>query len=303
MIKQLLTYLFIAFVSITNAQHIEIISSNLSDSISIGKEYTLKLKVSNIINQNYSILDSAFYNKTEAKFNFLYIDSIKGDNTQDIHVNTFDTGYVVIGPFGIVTAKNDTLFTSPLLKYVKYPKINPAKGFKQSLPNVNFELTTKDEIVLFTISYWWIFVFLILIPALVLWAYFISKKRKAIQPEPELPKVSLRDEYLNLLDDINSKQLWQEGKIKQYHTEVTFAIRSYISQRYRIKALEKTSTQIASALRTELFDDELKQKMNFLLTLSDMVKFAKGKPSDEENERIIDIAKEFITLTHKDKEM
>ncbi len=298
--KLVFTYLYVFLSGVLFSQSININENNINDSIPIGKSILLNVTLKGIDSSKIQLLDSTYYKKNGVKFNLILAEK-SSENELKIYVNSFDTGYVVLGPFGVVTQGNDTIFSNPILRYVNYPKIDLNKSHKINLDNVRLSLNKTEQILLFIVNYWWIwsaFIFLVLS----VYAYVQKKKRKTNTEEISLPKLSLKEEYLNLLNEINSKELWQKGEIKNYHTEVTFAIRSYISKRYKIKALEKTSSQIASALKAEIYNEELKQKMTFLLNLSDLVKFAKSKPSPEENERIIEIAKEFIIQTDKTTE-
>lgn len=296
----MLTYLIFLLSSYTISQEISLSEKSLNDSLLIGKIYLIKSNVEGIDVSKNHLLDTGYYRKVDNKFRFIRAERTVKDSV-NFFFQTFDTGYVVIGPFGIINESKDTIFSKPLLRYVKYAKISVDKGYKKDLPYTKIELKTGDKIALFFLSYWWIFALLIAVTFALI--YYLKQQNKPKEVKIEAPKISLTEEYLSLLDNITAKQLWQQGKIKEYHTEVTFTIRSYISKRYKIKALEKTSTQISSALKAQLYDDELKQKMTFLLNLSDMVKFAKQKPSPEENEQIIQIAKEFIHQTKKeDKE-
>jgi hypothetical protein len=44
------------------------------------------------------------------------------------------------------------------------------------------------------------------------------------------------------------KKLWQEGKIKQFYTELTEIIRTYLEGRYEVNAMEMVSTTFRGTL-------------------------------------------------------
>ncbi len=95
---------------------------------------------------------------------------------------------------------------------------------------------------------------------------------------------------------LKHKKLWQQGKIKEYHSAVSTILRYYIEGRYNIGAPEMTTPEIVSALKATLTAREL-DTLQDVLSLSDLVKFAKWAPEAEQNEEMHDIAYNFIEQT------
>ncbi|MEN8826993.1 MAG: hypothetical protein ABF264_01335 [Flavobacteriales bacterium] len=60
---------------------------------------------------------------------------------------------------------------------------------------------------------------------------------------------------------------------------------------------EKTSSEILHSLRFVEMGEENKQNLKKLLILSDLVKFAKEKPTSEENESVLNDAYKFVETT------
>lgn len=116
---------------------------------------------------------------------------------------------------------------------------------------------------------------------------------------------------LRTLERIRCEKLWQNNKEKQFYTEVTDAIRLYIDGRYHIPTLERTSQEIFESLealdQVELPSGEFAE-LKELFEVADLVKFAKYKASEGENERAIPVAVRFVNATfvqdlEKDKEV
>jgi len=75
-------------------------------------------------------------------------------------------------------------------------------------------------------------------------------------------------------------------------------IRRYMERRYNIPAMEMTSYEILDSWKhSERPDDDLSAKLNRLLNLADLVKFAKEKPIASDNEENLDRAYEFVKKT------
>jgi hypothetical protein len=126
-------------------------------------------------------------------------------------------------------------------------------------------------------------------------------RRKQQKPVFQLrPKVKLKpwENALIELEKLRVKKLWQGGKVKDYHSELTEILRRYIEERYMIMALEKTSAEILFDIRAKaLMPEGTVLMLEEILTMADMVKFAKMQPLPDENERSIQLAVNFINLT------
>ena len=99
---------------------------------------------------------------------------------------------------------------------------------------------------------------------------------------------------------MSEKKLWQNGRDKQYHTELTDILRQYIEQRFEVPAMEKTSDEILDELY-ELAETQKASLANLkqILSIADLVKFAKYQPLADENQLSFMNAKMFVEQTKK----
>lgn len=104
---------------------------------------------------------------------------------------------------------------------------------------------------------------------------------------------------MNQLQELKSKELWQKGDIKTYQSELTYIIRSYLENRYKINALENTTNQIVQDLKKLNLTDELRGELQKILQVADLVKFAKAEPTGDVHEKFMNKATEFIKATKK----
>jgi len=103
---------------------------------------------------------------------------------------------------------------------------------------------------------------------------------------------------LNQLDKIKQAKPWQQGRSKEYHTDLTDVIREYIERVFLIKSMEMTSEEILDQLNILRKEEKsayigLKQ----ILQLADLVKFAKWNPTPDEHELSLRNAYLFVNLT------
>ncbi|WP_133577904.1 BatD family protein [Pedobacter metabolipauper] len=128
--------------------------------------------------------------------------------------------------------------------------------------------------------------------------YYYKKIRKA-KPVPQKVKeiVPPHVEALDKLNQLRSKKLLEQDEVKLYHIELTDIIREYLEKRYGIMALEQTSEEIFAALKQSAIGKEERGMLKQMLTLADLVKFAKAKPDLAENEQSMIYALNFVSKT------
>ncbi|HNY02001.1 MAG TPA: hypothetical protein PKG48_05415 [Bacteroidales bacterium] len=137
--------------------------------------------------------------------------------------------------------------------------------------------------------------------ALIAGGIWYWRRRRKHEPILVLkPKVVLPPHVAALqdLEKLRVKKLWQAGRIKEYHTELTEILRLYIEDRFDVPALEQTTFEIKDSLRNrEGCAVTSLEKLGSLLTLADMVKFAKVQPLAMENEQSLQDGIDFIHET------
>ena len=120
---------------------------------------------------------------------------------------------------------------------------------------------------------------------------------QVIEEGPKLPPHILAFKELKT---IREQKLWQQGRFKEYYTEVTDILRRYITARYDEPTMEKTSSEILEILRNvEPGNKEVNDLLKQILHLSDFVKFAKLRPLPDENELTMFNANLFVDWTKR----
>jgi hypothetical protein len=128
--------------------------------------------------------------------------------------------------------------------------------------------------------------------------YLRRRKKHKGEFTPEKPEDPAHVIALRELDRLREEKLWQRSEFKPYYTRLTDTIRRYMERRYNIPAMEMTSYEILDTWKKgEGPDEDLSGKLNRLLNLADLVKFAKEKPLASDNEENLDRAYEFVKKT------
>ncbi|MCW8996874.1 MAG: hypothetical protein OQK77_13755, partial [Psychromonas sp.] len=92
-------------------------------------------------------------------------------------------------------------------------------------------------------------------------------------------------------------QLWQKGKVKEYHSNITGIIRGYFEERFNLPALELTTAEQMQQLRNVSAAGNILETTNQFLNNADLVKFAKFNPLPSVNDEMMKQAKDIVTKT------
>jgi len=228
------------------------------------------------------------------------IDSQQTENqliqTQIVTLTVFDSGYYVIPPFQFkakLPSSNttDSIATEPFMVAVYSIEIDTTQAIKAIKEPLGVPMTWQEL--------WLYYVIGALTILVIVLGYLWMKKKNTI---PEAPKRRIinrppHEIALKKLNQLSARKLWQKGEIKAYYTQLTEIIREYIEYRYIIPALESTSDEILREISSLLPSEPIQEVLSELLREADMVKFAKGKPLPDVNERCMKMALEFVNET------
>ncbi len=231
------------------------------------------------------------------------IDTLQLENnvqqiTHDYLLTSFDTGYIYIPPFevGIVEeGYNSTITTDSAKLYITYPIVDMEKGIFDIKPPADLPFKLSEWLPYFKILAIVFFVLLLIIGAL-LFYFLVYRKKKQQEEIPEDTRpIDIRT--LDALAELKQKQLWQDGRIKMYYSELTDIIRHYLDERFGMHTMESTSSEILSSLNSQPVTMENKALLQYIFERADMAKFAKGQPLPNENNKSWNDAVQFVQRT------
>lgn len=249
--------------------------------------------------------DSAQYLLELDTFHPLQVDTVQHEGglvtlAEDVTVFAFDSATLYIPGFEFVCQSGDTLRTNDLALQVIVPfenvEVDPQKF-------VGLKSVQDPEFVL--MDYIWYFLLPLIILALIAaawfgWEYYRHHKKDAPVVVPKAKPLPAHVVAMQALDTLAQKKLWQNGQNKQFHTELTDILRQYIEQRFSVPAMEKTTDEILDELY-ELAESQKASLQNLkqILTMADLVKFAKYQPFADENQLSFMNSKMFVEQTKK----
>lgn len=147
-------------------------------------------------------------------------------------------------------------------------------------------------VVAFLKKYWW----LIALAVLLVVAIIVIKNKRKINQEP-IKELSLKEATLIAIESLEKQKLWEKDKLKEHFIELSLILRLYLSKRYNVTLLDKTTYEARLLLNQTEINPEIIQSITKILSESDMVKFAKSKPELVEILSVSTLAKQIVAET------
>ena len=304
--------LFFLLFKISIGQKINISAALDSTKIRIGEQVKLDLYVSYSAKQNnlkiqWPNIADTITDKIEV-ISVSVIDTTSPDKSnpdiiqqhQQITISAYDSGYFAIPGFKFFINNDSTnafYSQSLFLEVHTVPtdsSITKTKDIKPPFAEAfNWKWYSK--------YFYWGFSLLVIIILIVLITIYFTKKNKIVVLKSEKPKIPAHIIALQTLEKIKNEQIWKEEKTKEYYSSISDTIRLYIEERFKVNALESTTAEIMKAFRSQVVDKESKDKLQQLLMLSDLVKFAKQFPIISEHTFTLQNAFDFVNETKREE--
>ena len=304
--------LFFLLFKLSIGQKINISAALDSTKIRIGEQVKLDLYVSYSAKQNnlkiqWPNIADTITDKIEV-ISVSVIDTTSPDKSnpdiiqqhQQITISAYDSGYFAIPGFKFFINNDSTnafYSQSLFLEVHTVPtdsSITKTKDIKPPFAEAfNWKWYSK--------YFYWGFSFLVIIIVIILITIYFTKKNKIVVLKSEKPKIPAHIIALQSLEKIKNEQIWKEEKTKEYYSSISDTIRLYIEERFKVNALESTTAEIMKAFRSQVVDKESKDKLQQLLMLSDLVKFAKQFPIISEHTFTLQNAFDFVNETKREE--
>jgi hypothetical protein len=205
----------------------------------------------------------------------------------------FDTGNVFIPPVAFSYRNRlDTLqriaYSNPISLSIVGIPFDPKGDIKDIKPPLDAPWKLEDFLP-------YLIALLVLVLALLGYYYYRRrKKRRELGYIPVRPAIPPGQAALMALRVLEDKHLWQQGKPKQYYSEVTEIVRRFLEDQYGLLALESTSDEILAQLLKLPEAQALLRDFRSFFTTADLVKFAKYLPPPEEHDTELRWAYEIV---------
>jgi len=199
----------------------------------------------------------------------------------DVLITSFDSALYLLPPFHVIDGL-DTISSNQIALKVSTVPVNADN------PEEFFDIKeTWNPPFVLADYYPLIYGVLLALFLICVLGYVIQRMRKRkstdLSDAPEL-KLPPHEVALTELNSIKQQKLWQQGRNKEYYTQLTDTLRKYLVRRFGVDAMEMTSGEILDIMKKVSEADSAYKNLEQVLHLSDLVKFAKFKPLPDEND-------------------
>ena len=251
------------------------------NQILIGEPVHLQLEASipQGTNAGWFAIDSIPHFDVVSKTN---IDTLVAEQVgrfrQTVTVTSFDSGSWTIPPMSLNVGDRSYL-TDSIVVSVAYSNFDPAQPY-HDIKNILDSENPSLRYINWAIG-------AVTLLSLLAVVYFLRKRiPKTSQPaRKETVSLSPLEEALMALDNVKKQQLVQQGKIKLYYTSLNDILREFVTRKMQVSMMEKTNEELILQLdRWGMQNDDV-ISLAQTLRLSDVVKFARYVPGEQDNEQ------------------
>ena len=276
-------YLLLLLLSnVVFAQQKQVLTSIDATKNKIGAEFKLTLKTDVDTLSKVVFPNARNFGALEVIQSYP-IDTIRKNDRYELvkkyGLTQFDSGKYTIPSVRILI--NNKAFLSDSIK-VEVADVQ-VDTLKQKMYDIKDIVAVKDGI-----GDWWKYLLVILLLAgLGVLAYWYFKKHQKEKIQEEIYKTPI-EKATSLLNNLEKKELWQRGEVKEYYSELTDIVRNYIEEAIEIPAMESTTSELIEGLKVASRKKKMKlsqetiENLFVVLKQADLVKFAKSKPLDFE---------------------
>lgn len=210
-------------------------------------------------------------------------------------ITAWDSGYLAI-PSALLAWGTDTLASNPLLLNVLLAPPGEPGAIAGHADIRRVQWTWQERL-----QRW--LPWLLALAATLALAFFIVRWWRnrpvaaVVESPPAAPLEPSHIVALRALDRIQKEAVWKQGQVKAHHAAVSEVLRTYFERRYNYPALERSTDELRSGLVHLPIRAHEKELVLELLTLTDLVKFAKWTPQESDHHRVIEQAIRFVEAT------
>lgn len=210
--------------------------------------------------------------------------------SQQFELTSFDSGQQYIPPFEIVVDAR-SYFTDSIPVNVTFAPFDPNEEYRDIKDIIEVKSPSTAYLP-------WLIVGLAVV-SLAIVALLWRRKRPAVtKKEQKVPVLSPYEEAMKALAQLALKSV-NNGEVKAYYSEMNDILRIYVSRKFAVATLERTNEELILELSGRGIPRDAFINLAQSLRMSDIVKFAKYRPSAEDNKNNLKIVTSSIEILDK----
>ncbi|MFH0894598.1 MAG: hypothetical protein V2A54_09185 [Bacteroidota bacterium] len=231
------------------------------------------------------------------------IDTLITDNKNTLNLNqrflitSYDSGTWAVPIFEFLFKKqSDTnlikALTNPLILYVNTVPVDTTKDFREIKGPLGVPWSWKEAL-----PYIYIAVGAILVTILTIIIIRRIRSKKPLFRRDSKPRLKPHVLALQNLNKLKEEKLWQKEQVKQYYSQLSDITRTYLEEQFGFAAMEMITDDIIKSFNKLGLQETLNDRLEKLLRLSDLVKFAKVRPLPSDHEYALETAFQIVLET------
>ena len=209
-------------------------------------------------------------------------------------LTAWEQGRKNIPALAFALPNGDSLRTSNLTVQVEFPPLptGDSTALADIKPIMETSATWQDYL------FWALLPLGLLLLGLLAWGLYRWFKSRV-----KTPPLSPEAWALQALQELESKQLIDKGKVVDYHAAISYILRDYLNRRFpQVKALESPLQEFLPRLPQNYLALTTKLRLQEVLETADLVKFAKASPLAAAHREAWDLAQSLIKQVQKKME-
>ena len=216
----------------------------------------------------------------------------------ELQITAFELGELALPSFDVevVAANGDTVTLSTEPAAIEVASVGRDEG--GTIRDIKGPLAIPFGMV--TLLPW--LAGLVVLAILGYWLY--RRYRRRARPEVVVPTVPPRPAHelaYESLDALEASGLLELGEIKTYHIRVSDIVRVYAEGRFRIDAMEMTTSEVLTLLGHRGVSRSIVADFRQVLDRCDLVKFAKFRPEAAACRDLVPLGRRLVDLTRPAK--
>jgi hypothetical protein len=222
----------------------------------------------------------------------------------EIHevISFFSTGNHTVGPFTIQMIRDNRVVEEKKTNSLDIKIKSVLEKSDQDIKDLKNLISLRGN-PFYVLKY--VFILLALALLVILGYLFVRKKRRVAKSRP-LQILSPLDELEAALDKLYKKNWLKKGRLKAFFIALIDVIKHYLHREFGFNAEDLTTEETMIFVKKNEPNTTIQKNMEFILTQSDLVKFAKFRPDSTQLDtikgEINSIIAEKRTLASQEKE-
>jgi len=291
--KHIITVIILLVFSFCASAQVNVRSNIDRDNILIGESLSLTVEAympagGNVTWFNSDTIPHFEILKKEAVDTVQNIDAKKV--SQHFELTSFDSGQQYIPPFEIVV-DNQSYFTDSIPINISFAPFDPNEDYRDIKDIIEAERPSVEYLQ-------WLIAGLAVLSLVVIALVWRRKRSRPGEKKQAIQVLSPYEEAMKALARLALNNV-NNGEAKTYYSEMNDILRRYVSRKFSVATFERTNEELILELSGKGIPKDAFISLAQSLRMSDVVKFAKYRPSEEDNKNNLKIVTSSIEILDK----